>query len=71
MDIRRKHSAKAQTKYERAYPVKFVFAQLEFLDLTIPLTLFHNGLDGGAQMFAWQRMKSLIVIWASLITHLM
>ncbi len=36
----------------------------------VPVTLFHYVLEGWAQLSAWQKMKSLIVIWASLITHL-
>lgn len=36
----------------------------------VPGALFHYALHGCAQLSSWPKMKSLIVIWASLITHL-
>lgn len=35
-----------------------------------PGPLFHYALHGCTQLSSWPKMKSLIVIWASLITHL-
>lgn len=36
----------------------------------VPGALFHYALHGCTQLSSWPKMKSLIVIWASLITHL-
>lgn len=36
----------------------------------VPGTLFRYALDGWAQLSTWQKMKSLIVIWTPVITHL-